>query len=1023
MRFQVLGPVEVAADERRLRIGSAHQRLLLAVLLVARGHPVPIDRLIDALWPREPPVSARRSLHSHVARLRRLLASSAGGTQDTIVTEQQGYRLALDAHELDAARFEAELLAAQAHLGTDPSLAAELMEDALGWWRGQAFGELADHPTLRPEAVRLDRLRATAVGDRIDAYLAAGEHRAVLGELEAAVIDDPAAERAHQQLLLALYRDGRQADATAVYRRLQRTLADQLGIDPAPATRHLYEAILRQDADLTSLARPWPVSPDAGRQDRRAQEGRHAARMLPRGAAREQELIGREGDVTALVAAVVPGALLTLTGPGGVGKSSLARAVATAVRSRFDDEVVVCELSSVRDPGSVPAVLLEVMGITDQGGRTPKELAVAALGTRPVLLLLDNCEHLLPGVSALVEELRTGCPNLSVLATSRQTLRLPGERLHEVGPLSVPPADADAAAVAASEAGRLFCRRALQVEPSFALSEDNAGAIAQLCRQLDGIPLAIELAAARVRALAVSALAARLEHRFELLTGGGHTDAARHRTLQATVQWSYELLTGAEAHLFDRLSVFAGSFDLATAERVCADGQLGPHQIAAPLAELVDKSLVEVDRDGDRVRYRLLDTLRAFGARQLAGSGAMTELRRSHADHHVAVAESLGPAVSAADEGDALAKLHATLDDLRIAHAWSLARAEVEQALRLPAALHDDLVFHPRDEVFTWAERALALDGAAASDAYPAALATAARGRMNRGQLAAARDLAGKALAAADGRGVTSIRSLYVLTTTALYEGRLDEALALAERRRHLADLLDHDYHRALADVSRALAHRYRDDTEAAVSAAWEARASADASGNHTAQAWALFSHGEALLDRDPDTAMDLLAQAIAAARRVDRRFIEGVALVSLASVTGRHGAAERALALFRATVCHWRPLGAQTQQLTTLRNLVDLLVRVGADEPAAVLHGAVTAGATPTFGDEADRLAAAWRRIELHLGADAARHAADRGRGMSTDAMVAAAVATLDTLLGDDRPAEVVEAPRGPIRAGPRAP
>ena len=1024
MRFHVLGPVEVAADERRLRIDSARQRVLLAVLLIAHGQRVSVDRLIDALWPEEPPVSARRSLHSHVSRLRRGLVVGTGSTLDTIITEQAGYRLDLDRHELDAATFASELRTAQASLTTDPHHAARLLDDALGRWRGPAFGELTDHPAVRSEAVRLDRLRAVAVGDRIDALLAAGEHRSVTGELEAAVAGDPLAERTHRQLMLALYRDGRQADALAVNRRLRRALADQLGIDPAPETRDLYERILRQDPDLmTATAGATPISvavagPRGGPASSRPNGGTVGERI-----AAGQQLIGREDELGSVVDALTPGALVTLTGAGGVGKTSLARAVATRMRARLDGEVVTAELAPVRDPADVPVVVLDAMGLAQQDHRSPQELASAALGTRRVLLVLDNCEHVLPGVHALLDRVRDRCPNLSVLATSRQTLRVAGEQLRELAPLAVPAVDADAATVEASPAGALFCVRARQVEPSFLLTDHNASSVAQVCRRLDGLPLALELAAARVRALALTALADRIDHRFELLTGGGPGEDERHRTLQAMVEWSYELLTGTEARLFDRLSVFVGSFELRAAERVCADDHLAAHQIAALLAELVDKSLVVVERDGEQVRYRLLDTLRAYGARQLDSSGTSSQLRRSHAAYHVALAESLGPAVSGAEERSAVVQLDAAIDDLRVAHAWLVVDAQADPALRLPAALHDDLVFRPRDEVFTWAERALELGGAADSDAYAGALATAARGAMNRGQLDRARELATASLDAADGQDITSIRALYVLTTTALYAGRLDEALTLADRRYHLADELGHDYHRALAGVSRVLAQRYRGDADAALRAASEARAAAATSGNLTVQAWALYSHGEALLDRDPDEASVLLEQAIAAARQVDRRFIEGVALVSLASITGRHGDAGRALELFRTTIAHWRPLGAHTQQLTTLRNLIDLLVRVRVEEAAAVLHGAVTSAATPTFGAEAARLAAAWRRIEERLGADAARHAAERGRRMSSAQMVAAALSILDTLVGDDHPPERAEGPDGSVTGGPPAP
>jgi tetratricopeptide (TPR) repeat protein len=321
-------------------------------------------------------------------------------------------------------------------------------------------------------------------------------------------------------------------------------------------------------------------------------------------------------------------------------------------------------------------------------------------------------------------------------------------------------------------------------------------------------------------------------------------------------------------------------------------------------------------------------------------------------------------------------------------------------ALRLPSALHDELYFDPRAEVFSWADRALELPGAAGHPELPGALATVSRAAINRGDFDHGRRLAQEAFAGADGEDLTTLRALYLLNNIALYQGRLDEAMLLADQRLRLAEALGQRYHRALAGVSRVLAHRYQGNVAAAVHAAADARSAAETSGNHTARAWALYASGEALLDSEPDEAARLLEQAIEAARRVERRLIEGVALVSLASLTGRHGDSGRALALFRETVAHWCRLGDYTHQLTTLRNLVDQFARARAEEAAATLHGAVTVGSTPSFGPEAERLAAAWSQVEERLGADAARAASERGRHMPLADMVDEALATLDALL-----------------------
>jgi predicted ATPase/DNA-binding SARP family transcriptional activator len=992
MRLCVLGPLEIAGGGRRVSLGSESQRTILAVLITLRGETVSPDRLAEAVWGMRPPASAHKSLHSHVSRLRRRLAGVSPAGAAVVATEPGGYRFELGRHELDADRFEALLARARQELDADPEQALRGLDEALGLWRGAAFGELAVCEFVRPEAVRLNELRAAAIAERVDALLALGDHQGAIGELEAAVAVDPLAERPHGQLMLALYRSGRQADALAVYRRLQKRLGAELGIDPSPEVQVLHERILRHDPDLAA-----PVSAarrDGGRTSVPESSGRELSGPSAGG------LIGRDEDVAAVASLVARAALVMLTGPGGVGKSRLGRAVATAVAERFADGVVVCELAAVADPASVTTALIDAAGAQHRGDRPPAETLLAALGMRQLLLLLDNCEHVLETVATITGRILTACPRVTILATSREVLHLPGERVWEVSPLAVPRAGASAAEVVDAPAGALLCERAQAVEPSFAVAESNAATLAELCRRLDGIPLAIELAAARIRALAPDELAARLDQRFELLTAGGHRGASRHRTLQAVVDWSYGLLTETQARLFDRLTVFAGAFPLEAVEQVCAGGPLARRRVAGVLAELVDKSMVVVDRSGDGVRYRLLDTLRAYGAARLEETGAAEGARRAHATYHVRLVEELAPRVRGRDEGVPLALIDAAIDDLRMAHAWCVEAGDVDGALRLPAALHDYLTFSPRAEVFAWGERALGMPGALEHPARAAALATVARGAVNRGDFDRTRRLADAALDADDSENLTCLWVLYLLNNLALYEGRFNDGLMLADRRFRLAATLREDYHRALAGVSRVLCHCYRGDTGAAVRAAGEARAAAEAAGNHTARAWALYASGEALLDSDSDEATELLEQAIEAARRVGRRFIEGVALVSLASLCARRGDTARALALFRDTVAHWRRLGDYTHQLTTLRNLVDLLARGGADQAAAALYGAVTVGSKPSFGAEAERLAAAWAQVEQRLGSGAAKTAAERGRHQPLAEVVDEALAALETLL-----------------------
>ena len=992
MEFRVLGPVGIAVEGKQVTLGSRTQRAILAVLLAGRGRAVSADDLIEAVWGVKPPPSARKSLHSQISRLRRTLAQIAPDAAEAIGTVTAGYRLHTDAHDLDADRFEDLVGGPVQRRDEDASHAVRRLDEALALWRGTAFGEFGDNDVLRAQAVRLNELRVGAATDRVDARLAMGDHQGAIPEARALIADDPLAERPHGQLMTALYRDGRQADALAVYRRLQKRLRDELGVDPSPALVSLHSQILHHDA---ALAAPRRLPFGEGRSEpRRAGDAPGTPPAAPVG------LVGRHEDVAAVTAMITRLPLVTLTGPGGVGKTSLGREVADFAAPEFEDGVVDVELASVRDASDVAAALVGALGVEDKGERPSVEAVVAGLGNRRLLLVLDSCEHVLEPVGHVVERIGRDCPRVAVLATSREYLHLAGERVWQVAPLAVPRPGASAAEVRESPSGELLRARAQAAEPSFELTEANAGTIAELCRRLDGIPLAIELAAARIRALEPGDLLARIEHRFDVLTGGPRRESGRHRTLQAVVEWSYKLLTDAEAHLFDRLSVFAGPFSLGAAEQIGAAGSLTESQVAGVLAELVDKSMVAVDREHEQLPFRLLDTLRAYGTQRLEASGAADAARRAHAAYHVGLAEQLGAQIRGPREGAARAQIDAVFDDLRVAHSWLIDAGEAEQALRLSAALHDDLVFRPRSEVFAWAQGALELPGAPEHPSWAAAMVTDARGRLYRGELEHALHLAESALATGSPDGLPVLWGLYVQTTVALYEGRLDDVLALAEQRVRIADSLGQHYHRALAGVSQVLAHMYRGDAEAAEAVAATARASAETSGNDTAQAWALYASGEALLDTDPSRAGELLEQAVEAARRVDRPLIEGVTLVSLASVHGRTGDTDRALELFAAAIAHWRRLGDYTHQLTTLRNLVELLARLGECEPAALLYGAVTAGSTPSFGAEAARLSTAWTHVEEHVGADRARTLAKRGRGLPQAEMLDAALAALQPLL-----------------------
>jgi predicted ATPase/DNA-binding SARP family transcriptional activator len=992
MQLLVLGPVEVVAEAARLSLGSGRQRTILAVLL-ASDELLSTDRLVEAVWGRDPPSAAATTLRSHISQLRRRLERLEVGGGSAIVTDSGGYRLVLGDHSLDAAIFERAVGRAVTALHDDPAAALELLDAALARWRGRAFGELGDHPMVRAAAVRLERLQAGAVADRVDARLALGRYGEAVGELEARVVTEPFDERAHGQLMMGLYRSGRQAAALAVYEALRGRLRDELGIDPSPDLQRLHGQVLRQEFDDTDDRSP-SVSADSP--DRRSLRPASGSSLRPAGP--HPELFGRDEATEAVAELVVAHPLVTIIGPGGVGKTRLAERVGREVVDRFDDGVFGCELSAVREPESVVAALVVALGIEHPGTRDAREELAAAIGERRLLLILDNCEHLLASVAGTVEALSHRCPHLGVLSTSREPLRVPGERVWQLAPLATPRPGADCEQLLRSPAGALFVTRAEAADPTFALTEETAAPVAELCRRLDGLPLAIELAAARTRALAPAALAARLDQRFSLLSTGPAGGPDRHRTLEAMVEWSHDLLDDAQARLFNRLSVFAGAFSLQAAEQVCGNAPLTEVEVAGLLADLVDRSMVSVERDDPQLRYRLLDTLRAYGAQRLTSTDEVAACRRAHAMHHVALVEELGPRLRGRHEGLAVATIEATIDDLRIAHSWLVNAGDVDAALRLSAALHEYLLFRLRSELFQWAERALQMSDAEASPGYPSALATAALGAANRGALELAHRRAEEALER--GEGIAALRALATLSAVALYEGRADEVLALGDQLTALAETCNEPYYAALSHLDPSLVLFYRGEHAAAAARATELEAAAEAAHCPTVRAWAAYLRGEISMDSDPPTARRHLMAAVQAAREADSHLPEGVALTSLASLATRTSDHREALRRFRDAVQLWRRLGDHTHQLTTVRNLVELLVELGVDDDAALLYGAVVIASPPSFGAEADRLERDGVRLEERLGAEALAGFAHRGQRLGPEGLPEAALATLDRLL-----------------------
>ncbi|MFG1947157.1 BTAD domain-containing putative transcriptional regulator [Nonomuraea sp. NPDC048826] len=618
MRFAVLGPLEVTADDgRAVRVPELKVRVLLACLLAGDGRAVPAGRLIENLWGPEPPGNPLGALRAKVSQLRRALDDAEPGARELVATRSPGYLVDGDT---DARRFLEAVGRARSAGG--PRERAALLNEALSWWRGPAFADFPDEPLARWAAARLEEQRLAALEDYADVRLDLGQDASQVAELAELAAQHPMRERFHGLLMRALYRSGRQAEALEVYRALGDRMRDELGLDPGPELTALHRAILEQSP---GLGRP-PIPPAPAR--------------LPRPLT---ELVGRDDPLAELVALLGGARLVTLTGSAGVGKSRLALAAAHRLAGDFSGGAYLVELSSLTT-GSGPDVagtVATALGVPGDGAGIG-----SALGPRRTLLVLDNCEHVVEPVAELVERLLHAGPGLSVIATSREPLGVSGEVVREVPPLD---------AVAAM---RLFAARAADAQPEFTLTAADADAAEVICRRLDGIPLALELAAARARSLGVRALAARLDDRFRLLSAGRRSGPAHQRTLRAALDWSWDPLTDPERVVLRRLAVHVGGCTLEAAERVCAApgpvpgtpsseyepaagsdatgvAELASGEVADLLARLVDRSLVV--RSGDR--YRLLESVAAYGLERLREAGEHDRVLRWYATYYTQLAE------------------------------------------------------------------------------------------------------------------------------------------------------------------------------------------------------------------------------------------------------------------------------------------------------------------------------------------------------------------------------------------------
>lgn len=656
----MLGPFEVRTDDGVLAdLPGARLRGLLVALALEPGQVVPKAALVDWIWGERPPSEAANALQQLVSRLRKVLP------EGLVEGQTDGYRLRVEPDAVDAVRFER--LVGRARSDEEPRR-VWLLREALALWRGAAMQDVGLQGSAAFDAAgtRLEGLRLTALEDRFDAEISLGHGVELVPELTDLVAAHPLRERLVAALMRALVAAGRSIEALLLYQRTREALSDALGVDPSPELSALHVALLR------------------------GERGPREANRKTNLRAELTSFVGKDADLAAVRELIAEHRLTTLIGPGGSGKTRLATETARTLLGDLPDGAWLVELAAIGADGDVAQATLAGLGLRDAllgeaPHAEPTDRLIAAIREREVLLILDNCEHVIESAAAFAHRVLGECRRLRILATSREPLGITGEALWLVEPLALPEADASPGEVASSPAIQLLRDRAGAVRKDLAVDADTLSTMVRVCRALDGMPLAIELAAASLRTMSIDQLAHRLDDRFRLLTSGSRTALPRHKTLRAVVDWSWELLTDAERTVLRRLSVFSGGASLEAAERVCAGDAVEQGQVLELLTALAEKSLLRADGDG-APRYRMLGTIKEYAAGRLAEAGESDLARQAHLAHFTELAETAEPHLRRAEQLAWLATLKTDHDNISAALRGAIAAGDAQAAMRLAAA-------------------------------------------------------------------------------------------------------------------------------------------------------------------------------------------------------------------------------------------------------------------------------------------------------------------------------------------------
>jgi predicted ATPase/DNA-binding SARP family transcriptional activator len=959
MAFRVLGPLEAVISGRPSAPPGAKERTILARLLVEPGRPVATDALLDAAWPDQPHDTASKSLQVRLAGLRTFLEPERprGAASTLLVRDGAAYRLAIDPNQVDAVRFE-RLIQHAATLSGDDAIAS--CDEALALWRGRPYAELPDAEFAAAEARRLEELRDRAIELRARARVETGRPADAIPDLERLARDHPHAEAPARALAIALYRSGRQVDALDVVRALTSRLRE-LGLDPSPETRALELDILGHNIEEAAPPAPAPAQPR-----------RPAKRRRPP----TSSFVGRDDTVAHVRDLLGDRATVTLVGLGGAGKTRLALEISALLEPIFPDGAWWCELAPLRTDDDVAGAIPDALGLDPGHGVSALAHATARIADRPGLLVLDNCEHVVEGAAAAAEELIAGCPHLRILATSRVPLGVDGEQVIRMTGLE---------SRSGGAATTLFVDRARAA----GAADDPAGhpeQVADICRRLDGLPLAIELAAGRTRSMTLSDIAARLDERLTLLKLPGRRSDSRHSTLRAAIDWSYELLDEPQRRVLERLSVFVHGATLQSAEDVCSGDGVDRDDIADILDSLVAHSLVTPTSRGGRTIYTLLETLREYAAEIVEARGETELLRDRHADHYVRMAKRLFEHAPR----EPRMPLIDGFEDVRAAVRWCIEsdaqpdRAyAIAEALWLPAlsAHGDELTKVMVAVVERWPDPHPALIGVLGSTS--AAL-------LQTGDAERAHRLAERSLSMEPDSPVPALMARRTLAQLAYFTGDHDTArISFAEISR-LARAAGYDALAVEAEGFIVQVMLATGERERAVAAAADVRAEAARLDSMSLGSWASYVTGMALLGTDPGEARVWFERALEQANEVNYAHMARFSYRALGTAALLEGDLPRAAARLRSALEYGESNSEAATQRATLMNVAVLIAACGRHEDSAELLGATEGWpAAPSLASAVARTRA---QVEQALTAQELEAATARGRKLDLESAKALA-------------------------------